>query len=200
MDLFSEVKRRVKLGEAAERWGLKPNRAGFVCCPIHGEKTPSLKLWEDHWYCFGCHAGGSVIDLAAGLFGLTPLDAARKLDEDWGLGLYRPRPLTEEEKEELAVVRRVAAVHREFEKWRSEMLARLCAAVRVGNQALLRSPDSWTEEEAEAVRNAPALEYWLDRLEAGDEEAQMEIFRDRRGIEKRCGMILENTLRKSKAD
>ena len=50
MDIFEEVKRRVPVTEAARRYGLRPNRAGFVRCPIHGEKTPSMKLWEDHWY------------------------------------------------------------------------------------------------------------------------------------------------------
>ena len=51
---------------------------------------------------------------------------------------------------------------------------------------------------AEAVRWSAALEYWLEQLEDGDEESQMEIFRDRKGIEKRCGKILGTTLRKSK--
>ena len=51
---------------------------------------------------------------------------------------------------------------------------------------------------AEAVRRSAALEYWLEQPEDGDEESQMEIFRDRKGIEKRCGKILGTTLRKSK--
>ena len=61
MDIFEEVKRRVPVTEAARRYGLMPNRAGFVRCPFHGEKTPSLKLWEDHWHCFGCEATASCI-------------------------------------------------------------------------------------------------------------------------------------------
>ena len=38
---------------------------GFMCCPFHGEKEPSLKVYQKTggWHCFGCGRGGSVIDL-----------------------------------------------------------------------------------------------------------------------------------------
>ena len=37
----------------------------YIKCPIHGEDTPSLKVYEDTntFYCFGCGAGGDVIKL-----------------------------------------------------------------------------------------------------------------------------------------
>lgn len=37
---------------------------GFMACPFHGEKTPSLKVYKGSggWHCFGCGRGGSVID------------------------------------------------------------------------------------------------------------------------------------------
>ena len=40
-----------------------PIKRGFCACPIHQEKTPSLKIYRDtnSWYCFGCHAGGDTI-------------------------------------------------------------------------------------------------------------------------------------------
>ena len=33
------------------------------CCPFHNEKTPSFSVDPDKqmYYCFGCHAGGTVI-------------------------------------------------------------------------------------------------------------------------------------------
>ena len=197
MDIFEEVKRRVPVPKAAERYGLQPNRAGFVRCPFHGEKTPSLKLWEDHWYCFGCHAHGSVIDLVGQLFELKPMEAARRLDGDFGLGLSRDSQWSEEDKALLRELRRFDAVRKAYEQWRREMLRKLCAVVRLGNQALQRPPETRTAEEDEAVRWAPALEYWLEKLEEGDQEAQMEIFRERKGIEERCGKILKNTLLRS---
>ena len=79
-----------------------------------------------------------------------------------------------------------------------QQVARLCAAVRAANNAGKRSPEHWTEAEAEAVRSAPILEYRLDRLEAGDAEAQMEVFRERKEIEGRCERILGSTRTRSK--
>lgn len=36
-----------------------------VKCPLHGEDTPSLRWYEETntFYCFGCRAGGDVINL-----------------------------------------------------------------------------------------------------------------------------------------
>lgn len=35
------------------------------CCPVHNEKTPSFRWFEDTntCYCFGCGAGGDIINL-----------------------------------------------------------------------------------------------------------------------------------------
>ena len=38
------------------------NSRGFAICPFHKEKTASLKVYEDSWYCFGaCQEGGDII-------------------------------------------------------------------------------------------------------------------------------------------
>ena len=55
--------------------GLVPDRDGFVCCPIHGEEIPSLKVYktaDKGWFCYGesCRRGGDVISLAAYLAGI----------------------------------------------------------------------------------------------------------------------------------
>lgn len=44
-----------------------------------------MKLNEDYFYCFGCGAGGSVVDLTARLFDLSPYEAAGKLSVDFGV-------------------------------------------------------------------------------------------------------------------
>ncbi len=62
----------------------------MVCCPFHADRTPSMKLNEDYFYCFGCGASGDVIDLAARLFGLSSYDAAKKLAADFGVAGQKP--------------------------------------------------------------------------------------------------------------
>ena len=62
----------------------------MVCCPFHADRTPSMKLNEDYFYCFGCGAHGDVIDLVAKLFNLTSLQAAKKLAYDFGIDPDKP--------------------------------------------------------------------------------------------------------------
>lgn len=40
---------------------IEVNRVGFAQCPFHNEKTPSLKVTGNVFYCFGCHESGDVI-------------------------------------------------------------------------------------------------------------------------------------------
>ena len=45
--------------------------SGFIHCPLHEERTPSFRVYEDHWHCFGCHKTGGVYELASRLSGLS---------------------------------------------------------------------------------------------------------------------------------
>ena len=80
----------VPVKKAAEYYGLEVNRGNMVCCPFHADRTPSMKLNEDYFYCFGCGAHGDVINLAARLFGLSGYDAAKKLAVDFGITEQKP--------------------------------------------------------------------------------------------------------------
>ena len=90
MDLFTQIKMGVSVKEAAEHYGLEIGQGNMVCCPFHADRTPSMKLNEDYFYCFGCGACGDVIDLAARLFSLSGYDAAKKLAADFGIAGQKP--------------------------------------------------------------------------------------------------------------
>lgn len=90
MTIFEAVKTTVAPRMAAEHFGLSVSRNGMVCCPFHADRTPSMKLNEDYFYCFGCGASGDVIDLAARLFILSSYDAAKKLAADFGITEQKP--------------------------------------------------------------------------------------------------------------
>lgn len=90
MDLFTQIKMAVSVKEAAEYYGLEVNRGSMVCCPFHADRTPSMKLNEDYFYCFGCGASGDVIEFTSKLFGISALDAAKKLAADFGIAGQKP--------------------------------------------------------------------------------------------------------------
>ena len=84
MGLFDEVKQNVTVRQAAEMYGLKPNRSGMICCIFHNDKSPSMKV-DRRYYCFGCGCTGDAIDFTAQLFGLGLKEAAQKLADDFGI-------------------------------------------------------------------------------------------------------------------
>ena len=90
MNLFDTVKAAVTPRMAAERYGLPIQQGSMVCCPFHADRTPSMKLNEDYFYCFGCGTSGDVIDLVAKLFNLSSYDAAKKLAYDFGIDPDKP--------------------------------------------------------------------------------------------------------------
>lgn len=93
MNLFEAVKSAVTPRMAAERYGLPVRQGNMVCCPFHDDRTPSMKLNEDYFYCFGCGAHGDVVALTAQLFALPPAEAAKKLAADFGITEQKPSVL-----------------------------------------------------------------------------------------------------------
>lgn len=53
--------RDVSITDVVSKWA--PVKNHFACCPIHGEKSPSLHVNErkNFFKCFGCGAGGDAI-------------------------------------------------------------------------------------------------------------------------------------------
>ncbi len=69
---------------------LKRSGSNFMgCCPFHREKTPSFHVSADKqlYHCFGCGAGGSVIQFIMNAEGLEFSDALRFLAERAGITL-----------------------------------------------------------------------------------------------------------------
>ena len=89
-DVFGEIVRRVPAVEAARLYGVAVDARGLALCPFHAEDTPSCRFYpgDRGFYCFGCGAGGDVLTFTERLLGLSPIEAARRLDADFHLGLF----------------------------------------------------------------------------------------------------------------
>lgn len=59
-----EIKQTVSMRSVVERYGIKINRGGFCKCPFHSERTASLKVYKDSFYCFGCGRHGDIFTFA----------------------------------------------------------------------------------------------------------------------------------------
>lgn len=54
------IKQQYSMRDVLARYGMVPNRAGFICCPFHNENSASCKIYDDSFYCFGCGMSGDI--------------------------------------------------------------------------------------------------------------------------------------------
>ena len=75
-----EIKDLYSMKDILDRYGMpQPNRAGFICCPFHKEKTASMKIYKKDFHCFGCGANGDIFTFVMLMDGLTFKEAFREL-------------------------------------------------------------------------------------------------------------------------
>jgi hypothetical protein len=144
--------------QVARAYGFEPNRAGFIPCPFHQDKTGSLKIYPDTrgWHCFGCGIGGDVIDFVGKLLNLSFPDAMDRLNSDFGLGLgdILPPP------EELAKRRRAAEIkQKKLDAYRA-YYDKACTLHRRLWLAKQAGPDH--PNYVEACLRLDYIQYWFD--------------------------------------
>lgn len=113
MRTSDEIKQDVKMVDVLARYGLKPNRAGFIHCPFHtGDKGASLKVYENDYHCFGCGANGDIFDFVMRIDGVSFKDAFLSLGGEY------ERPT---DKKSNGFKRRLQRYQREKEREQREM-------------------------------------------------------------------------------
>lgn len=180
MDFATAIKTMVSTPEVFEFYGFKRNRAGFVCCPFHGEKTPSMKVYDGAkgFHCFGgCGAHGDALDFVQRYFKLSFNEALVKINADFHLGL----PLDGNDKEAQRKSMREAeqrrrereANEKEHKRLRKAYDEALVAWIRLDMNKGLYAPRSSDEELnplfVEAVQGWEAAAQRLDK-------AQIELY------------------------
>ncbi|MDO5144322.1 MAG: CHC2 zinc finger domain-containing protein [bacterium] len=161
--IFDTLKARVTVQQAASHYGVRIGRNGMCRCPFHPDKTPSMKINETYYYCFGCHSTGDVIDFTAGLLGLSPLEAAYKLAADFGIDPNTPAS---------------AAVALPRVRQEESQREGHCASVLIEYERLLRNrqkrfapihpSEEWDDRFVSASHALPQVSYLIDCLYDAD--------------------------------
>lgn len=183
MTIFDDIKELVDVPTAARSYGVEVHRGNMALCPFHNERHPSCKLYEDHYYCFGCQAHGDVIRLVQELFGLRAIEAVKQLNSDFALGLDLDKPPDME-----AVARRRRAIaERKAEKARVEhmydvLLRYFTLLDKYKMRYAPKTPDEDRLSSARldrrfvyALQNIGYAEYMLETFNRFDKEQQAEI-------------------------
>lgn len=89
MNIFEEVKNRVKITDVCNLLGIKLDKHYKTLCVFHKEHTPSFSVLPDKniFFCFGCGEKGDCITLTSKLLNISPLEAVKYLNDMFHLGL-----------------------------------------------------------------------------------------------------------------
>ena len=163
--IFDTLKARITIPQAAAYYGVRIGQNGMCRCPFHPDKTPSMKINETYYYCFGCHATGDVIDFAAKLFDLSPLEAAHRLATDFGIDPNTP-------------VSAAVALPRIRQEESQREREGHCTSVLIEYERLLKSrqqrfapvqpSDEWVNRFVSASHALPQVSYLIDCLYDAD--------------------------------
>lgn len=188
MNIFQEMKERVTVRQVAERYGLKVSRNRMACCPFHNDKYPSMKI-DRNYYCFACGAKGDAVNYVAILFGLSQFEAAKKINEDFALGIpigkqeVRKKREPEVRKKEKVPTKeeRMQFVQKKIDKWARDaanVLLRYLRWMEFWNE--FYKPESmeaeWHPLFAEALPNESKVSYLVDMLMFGTDEEILDFF------------------------
>lgn len=145
MNFAAVIKDRVKMRDVVENYGLTVNRNGFCRCPFHNERTPSFRVYDDSFNCFGCGEHGDVIDFVMKSEGVVFQEACKIINDRFSLGLPIGRQPRQGEAREAARRAYEARKKREAER----------QAAEDAESAFWRAYDAWLENDKAIRKNAP---------------------------------------------
>lgn len=187
MNIFQEMKERVTARQVAERYGLKVSRNGMTRCPFHNDKHPSMKI-DQNYYCFACGAKGDAVNYVAVLFGLSQFEAAKKINDDFSLGISientgirRKQNSGVREKEKIPTKEeRIQFVQKKIGGWVKDAVNVLLRYLRwMEFWKEFYKPESmeaeWNPLFVEALQNESKISYLVDMMMFGTDEEVLDF-------------------------
>jgi hypothetical protein len=87
------IKDRITMWDVLSRYGFEQKRR--MRCPLHGGEDLNFAVKDHSFMCFSHCGGGDVITFVQKLFSLSFTETLKRIDDDFGLGLYRNKSLDE---------------------------------------------------------------------------------------------------------
>ncbi len=123
MNCFEEIRNRLDIRMVTERYGIEIKRNNTCLCPFHNDHHTSAYIYPNAFHCFTCNVHYDILGFVMELFGLSAIDAAKKLNDDFNLGIRfgHKKEYHKPKYSEAAEIREIKRKKRErFEKWEQE--------------------------------------------------------------------------------
>lgn len=154
--------------DVIERYGFKLVR-GRMACPFHNGKDNNFSVSKHVYHCFVCGESGDIFNFVMRYFGLDFNEALKKLDADFGLGLFED--MTQAQRRDFAKrsfqLRKERQLKEEERTRLTEAVDRaMDEAIRLERNRLIYKPKGEDEELhplfIEALQKGEAAEYALE--------------------------------------
>ena len=133
-DDIAEVREKARIDDVVADYVTLRNAGGGSLkglCPFHDEKSPSFHVTpaRGFYHCFGCQAGGDVIDFVMKIDGLTFAEAVERLADKVGVQLRREDGDALEQRPRGPQRRRLVEAHRVAQEFYAAQLGSPAAIV-----------------------------------------------------------------------
>lgn len=182
MDAFDHIRRNLDILLVAQRYGINIDRHHKALCIYHQDKKPSMSFKNNRFKCFSCGIGGSSIDLVQKLFSLEPLEAVKKINVDFSLGLdlktdYKP------DMGKIQEIERKRQLLRAFDDWCDKTYSTYAQLARYYWQNMqkhrpISEGDGFHPLYVEAVHRIETVNFYLDTLLKGTQEEKAALYKD----------------------
>ena len=187
MSIFEDVKQQLNIRQVVEHYGYKVNRANQFICPFHNDHKPSASIKNDYFNCFVCGAGGDLITFTAKLHGLSNINACKKLDQDFHLGLsQQPMSHIDRLKADREKVKRETQLKRQREE--EELIHRTGCVLADYHRYLWQGKQLYPYDHKRHIRALQELtqaQYYLDCYDENPREYSIEFRKQVDKIERR---------------
>lgn len=166
MSIFQTIKESLNLIDVAKYYGLEMNRSNFVSCLFHNERTPSLKLYDDHFYCYGCGKSGDVTSLIAQRFNVNQYESAKIIMNDFNLANTEFN---------INTIPKVKFSYSEYEKQTIRLLLEYLKYLKHFKSIYAPKNEEETLHElfTFSMKNIPTIDYYLDILHFEQHETRV---------------------------
>ena len=150
-----EIKANTSMAEVIRTYGLQPDRAGFIRCPFHsGDREPSMKIYRDSYYCFGCGTSGDVFTFVMQMEGVDFKEAFRKLGGEYAQHSRRS---------EISVYHRKRRVEAAADRagGSSEQIFKVHLAERAKRNENMKKYEPWSRKWCYELRKRTEEDIWL---------------------------------------
>lgn len=178
-----EIIANVQMKQVLSERNIQIRRNGMICCPFHGEKHPSMKIYKDGFRCFACGNSGNVIDFVMAYDNVPFKTAFISLGGTYKVQTERERKMAEMSRKRAKAEReRKQGAEVSFKKELSYCISLVRKAIAI----LEPMTDDWCFFQNELPK---LLHAWECKYELGEELNEVDVIGICRKIRQRITII-----------